>query len=685
VKKQERTASGNTVLHPRRLVEEAGHSPGAVVAVAVLLAAVTVAAYWGVTSNDFIYFDDAEYIVENEHIRDGLSWDAVKWAFTATYAGNWHPLTWLSHAMDIELFGLEPAGHHIVNLALHTLSTLLLFGFLRHTTGRLWASAMVAGLFALHPLHVESVAWAAERKDVLSTFFWMCTMWAWVFYAKRPGLWKYIAVMALYGLGLMAKPMLVTLPVMLLLLDYWPLDRFEFDYGWLRKVRTLAMEKAPLLAMAIGSALVTLVAQEEAIVTINTMDMATRVTNIFVSYGRYIWQMVWPTGLALLYPRPNEPMYGAAAAATVFLLVVTAFAVVTVKRRKYFIVGWLWYLLTLVPVIGIVHVGMQSHADRYTYIPLIGIFIVIVWWAADICIRYPRIRPVFASLAVLVLATLGIWTWRTTAYWKNDVSIFERTTATTKNNIMMMINLGDALLWRGHLDQAQATLEKTIEISPQPDAYVVLAIVQRRKGQIEESVRCYKEALALDPNLVLAHLNVGILLHDLQRFEEAESHLQRAIELDPKRLEAHNALGLVLGATSRLDEGIAECRKAIELDPKQASPHRVLASLLAKQGRYEAAAEEYRLSLAIESDYSAWANLGDAMLELGSFEEAERNLREAIKLKPAEAEAYLSLAKALEGLGRRAEAIEAANKALSLDPNYAEAAAYRRRLTGETP
>ncbi|HSV27021.1 MAG TPA: tetratricopeptide repeat protein, partial [Sedimentisphaerales bacterium] len=565
------------------------------------------------------------------------------------------------------------------------LSALLLFGFLRYTTGRLWASAIVAALFALHPLRVESVAWAAQRKDVLSVFFLMLTICTWAVYARRPGKWRYILVVVLYGLGLMSKPTLVTLPVVLLLLDYWPLRRFELQAGWLRRVRTLAIEKIPLLVMSIGSSSVTIVVQEVAIVPMEYMDVATRITNIIVSYGRYLWQMAWPVNLALLYPRPHEPEYGAAAVAMLFLLGVSIAAAAMARRRKYFVVGWLWYLITLLPVIGIIHVGMQSHADRYTYVPLIGAFVIIVWWAADACIRKPRLTPFMASLAVVVLVVLGIWTSKTIRHWKSDVTIFERTVAVTRDNVIMMLNLGDALLWRGYLDQAQAVLEKANELSPMSAAYNALAIVLRRQGRIEEAINSYKKAIELEPGHVLAHLNAGILLHDLKRHEEAEVYLRRAIELDPKPPETYAALALVLGATDRVDEGIVNARKAVEINPGHAEARRVLASLLAQRGEYQAAAEQYRLSLEIESNYAAWVNLGVALIETGELEEARQCLQRAILLEPAQAAPHLHMAKALDKLGRRTEAIQAVTRALELDPNCSEAAEYSRRLLGDTP
>ncbi|HSV27020.1 MAG TPA: hypothetical protein VLH60_03925, partial [Sedimentisphaerales bacterium] len=336
-----------------------------VAALAVGLALATTAAHFGIAWNDFISFDDFEYIIDNHHVRQGLSLANVKWAFTSFYAGNWHPLTWLSHMLDVELFGLRPGGHHLANLAIHVASTILLFAFLQWTTKSPWASAFVAALFALHPLRVESVAWASQRKDTLSVFFWMATMLAWAWYAGRPCISRYFAAAAMLALGLMAKPMIVTLPFALLLLDYWPLNRFGPRGLWNTTTLKLIAEKIPLMAMSAGAVLLTLAAQEGAIVSVSTIDVGTRAMNAILSYGRYVWMMFWPVSLGVYYPYPQTPIQYKAAVGLVLLAAVTAVILYVGVRRKYAPVGWFWYLGTLVPVIGLVQVASQSHADRY--------------------------------------------------------------------------------------------------------------------------------------------------------------------------------------------------------------------------------------------------------------------------------------------------------------------------------
>ena len=360
--------------------------PYVTLGMAAVLALATAGVYSRTLGNDFVNYDDNQYVTNNRSIKDGLSWDVVEWAFgDSYYASNWHPLTWLSHALDVELFDMQPRGHHAVSVGLHVLNTLLLLWLLLYTTGRVWASWFVAALFALHLLHVESVAWVSERKDVLSTFFWLWTMLAYVYYAKQPGVWRYLCILPALALGLMSKPMLVTVPAVLLLVDYWPLERFRIEWKK-RELKysgvgfwQILLEKVPLLLMVAGSAAITVMAQRKAMPAWETMNLPTRITNAIVSYGRYLWETVWPAGLAAFYPHRHEPLYPEAAAVLVFLVAVTGVVIYAAGRHKYLVFGWFWYLMTLIPVIGLVQVGDQSHADRYTYVPLIGVFVVVVW------------------------------------------------------------------------------------------------------------------------------------------------------------------------------------------------------------------------------------------------------------------------------------------------------------------
>jgi len=367
------------------------------IAVVCCLIAVTIAAYWGVWKNDFVRFDDDEYVLENPHIADGLTPEGIRWAFTTVYASNWHPVTWLSHMLDVNMFGMWAGGHHLSSLLIHLLNTLLLFGFLMSATRRLWPSTVVAALFAIHPIHVESVAWVSERKDVLSCLFWIATMWAYLQYVRKPRWPRYFAVVVLFALGLMSKPMLVTLPLVLLLLDYWPLARFEpaSQGDGLRPsgshMLRILLEKAPLMALSVCSAVITLAAQRGAVTKLDTVNMGPRLTNVIISYGRYIGKMFWPSKLTVFYPFVHKAHYLAAFCILLFLAAVTVWVLYRGSSSKYLVTGWFWYLITLMPVIGLVQIGAQSHADRYTYIPLIGIFIIIAYGIAQMLGQRPRL------------------------------------------------------------------------------------------------------------------------------------------------------------------------------------------------------------------------------------------------------------------------------------------------------
>ena len=400
----------------------------------------------------------------------------------------------------------QSCWHHFANLLFHILGTLLLFGFLRYTTGRLWTGAFVAALFALHPAHVESVAWAAERKDVLSAAFWFATMWSYAFYARRPGVGRYAMVFILFALGLMAKPMLVTLPLVLLLLDWWPLERLAMNG---RSVGRLAAEKLPLLIMAGAAAIITIVAQQEAIAGFSRLSFATRISNAFVSYCIYIGQALWPSDLAVFYPHPGIPLDAEALFGAMLLTTVTVATLRAGKQLKYLTTGWLWFLVTLVPVIGIVQVGDQAHADRYTYLPLVGLFIMAAWGTADIVKVKPAVKQAMVTAALIVVVIMGCITYMTTGYWKDDVSLFGHAAAVTRNNYQMKIKLGNALSAIGRDDEALKQLEGSLRIKPWGYTYSDIGALYQKKGQLEWALEYYQKALAMDPEIRSAVLNSG--------------------------------------------------------------------------------------------------------------------------------------------------------------------------------
>jgi hypothetical protein len=409
----------------------------------------------------FISFDNSNVFIIN-NVQAGVTPESITWAFTATRASNWHPLTWLSHILDFQLFGLNAGWHHLINVLFHIANTLLLFFVLRGMTGALWRSGFVAALFALHPLHVESVAWVSERKDVLSTFFWILTMWGYAGYVRRPGIKRYLLVLLLFALGLMAKPMLVTLPFVLLLLDYWPLGRLQPGSslnGSRSEQRSLGLklilEKIPLFFLSAGSSVATFMVQKSggAVASLDSMPLSARVANALVSYVSYLGKMFWPYHLAVPYPLRAELPGWHVAGSSALLLAITLLALRAVRRRPYLAVGWLWYLGTLVPVIGLVHIGSQAMADRYTYVPLVGIFVVIAWGISELAAGWRYRKIGLTALGSVVLAILMVTSWHQVGYWKSSVTLLERSISVNPNNPVASMNLGHALIAGGKLEQ----------------------------------------------------------------------------------------------------------------------------------------------------------------------------------------------------------------------------------------
>jgi protein O-mannosyl-transferase len=526
--------------------------------VATALVAATVAAYWGVQQAEFIGLDDPVYVTGNQAVKAGLTWPSVQWAFTSFYASNWHPLTWLSHMLDVQLFGMQPAGPHIVNLILHIAGSLLLLWFLAAATGRFWAAATVAGLFALHPLHVESVAWVAERKDVLSGVFLMATLLAYLYYTRKPGVGRYVLVAALFALGLMAKPMLVTLPILLLLLDYWPLERTAPRKWW-----PLVLEKLPLLAMSAASSLATMQAQRGAMFPI---PLEARLANAILSVGRYILQMFWPADLAVYYPYPRTVPVVAACVVLLALIAATIAAFRIGRTHRYVLVGWLWYLVTLVPVIGILQVGAQSHADRYTYLPLTGLFIIMAWTGVRM-VDFSRksVQPL-AMWAVAILVAALLQTHCIVGFWHDDLSLFRRAAAVTTNNYFAYLKLGEAFCVRGEYDEGRKALTESARIQPDGITYYLLGAAAQVQGRAPEAVENYALAVKMNPAIKEAWLSAGGLLYEMGRYAESLSYLQKAAQLDPMSAAAHRSLAEALGKLGRAAESAAELDTARRLE-----------------------------------------------------------------------------------------------------------------------
>ncbi len=568
----------------------------------LVLVLATLTVYGELRHNQFINLDDDSYITGNAAVQGGLSLPGITWAFTTGQRGYWIPLTWLSHMLDCQLFGINPGGHHLVSLLFHIANTLLLFGFFLRATGALGPSFVVAALFAWHPLHVESVAWAAERKDVLSTLFWLLTMWAYLRYVELPSLRRYLVVPACFTLGLMAKPMVVTLPLVLLLLDYWPLGRWPLKgatgggpksppdrkSGKGAPLKRLVGEKVPLLVLAAISGLITVYGQQKAgsVEYFEFLPLTSRVANALVSYISYMAKMVWPLNLAVFYPHPGNtiPLWQPLGAALI-LAGLSLLCIRQSRRHPYLLVGWLWYLGTLVPVIGLVQAGEQALADRFTYVPLIGLFIILAWGAADLTAGWRRQRVILAGGAgVMLVALLGL-TWQQVGYWRDAGSVFEHAVKVTENNHLAYTNLIAAYDEQGRPDDAAAMFGKVMAIKPNyPFAYNNLGVALANRGKIAEALPLFEKAVQLRPDFVRAYNNLGMAYDHNDRLGEAVAAYQKAIQLDPYFAEAYNNLGIDYANQGNHAAALAMFQRAIRINPNFSEAYNNLGLALASQG-----------------------------------------------------------------------------------------------------
>jgi len=528
--------------------------------------------YLHTLTNDFVRYDDQGYVTENLQVQHGLTWENVKWAFYTSTAPYWHPLTWLSHMLDCELFGLKAWGHHLTSLLLHVANTFLVFLVLRRMTGAFWRSWFVAGLFGLHPMHVESVAWVAERKDLLSTLFWLLTLWAYERYAtsakvqnRKP--FYYGLALAFFALGLMSKPMLVTLPCVLLLLDYWPLNRFGNHRGW-----PLVMEKLPFFLLAAASSIVTFVVQKTvgAVAMTTGLPIGARLENALVSYAGYLSKLIFPMNLAVIYPLPY-PLHwrlGDLISAGLLFLGISIFVIAMRRRHPWLLVGWLWFVGTLVPVIGLVQVGLQAMADRFSYVPSIGLFMLLSWgaWALTKGWRYQAVT--LSGAATVTIALCAGLAWRQVGYWKNSGTLFRHAIAVTKNNFIACSNLGNYELDQGHSDEAINLYREAINLMPSyVDAHNNLGLVLESQGHLDQAFGEYQEAVRLDPNFARGHFNLGMILKDKGQLDKAIGQFEEGLKLEPDSTQAHNELGVILGQKGLWDEAIGQFHEAIRLNP----------------------------------------------------------------------------------------------------------------------
>jgi Tfp pilus assembly protein PilF len=627
-------------------------------------------------SNGFVGFDDPDYVTENGHVQAGLTWESVHWAFRSAQAANWHPVTWLSHMLDCQLFGLAPWGHHLTSILLHAVNATLLFWVLRQMTGATWRSFTVALLFGVHPLRVESVAWIAERKDVLSTMFWMLTLWAYARYAEVQSLKSkvqssptasnnthhasrttlhasritfhvsryYLLSLLFFSLGLMSKPMLVTLPCVLLLLDYWPLGRLRLE-----TVRGLVTEKLPYFLAAATVSGVTFVVQQRGGAVAGNWPFTDRVANAVVSYCRYLGKLFWPGDLAAFYPRVEHWPIGAVAGAGLLLLVISAAVIALRRGHPYAVTGWLWFLGTLVPVIGVIQVGGQSMADRYSYVPSVGIFLGLVWGAHKLTCgwRYQRVgATAVAAAAALLCAGL---TRVQLIYWKDGESLCRHAILVTKDNYTAHYGLGSALDRQGRVDEAISEYREALsEKDDYAEAHNNLGVDLAQQGHLSEATNQFLAALKIKPGYADPHNNIGTTLEKQGRFDEALEQFQEALRLNPDFADAHYNLGIALGRKGRTDEAAAHFQQVLGLRPSHAGAHNNLGVMLERKGQVDEAARQYAEAARLEPRYaSAHYNLGVALARQGRLAEAIAEFQETLRLKPDHTAAQSNLAAAL--------------------------------------
>lgn len=676
-----------------------------------LLTAITFSVYMGLMRNDFIIYDDNVYVTANINVQNGATFSNIKWAFTTNTTGNWHPITWLSHIIDFELFGLRAWGHHLTSLMLHIANVLLLFLILKWMTGAVWRSAFVAAVFAVHPLNVESVAWVAERKNVLSTLFWLLTIAAYVKYTKAKTAGWYLAVVFLFGMGLMTKPMLVTVPFVLLLLDYWPLERIENFRDRKALIKTI-VEKIPFFFMSAISSIITFDAQRcgGAIVDIHFLPIQKRIYNAIVSYAGYIEKMFWPSKLAVIYPYPlnDKIQVLKLAAGAGVLILLSIILIVLLRKYRYLTAGWLWYLGTLVPVIGLVQVGKQSMADRYTYVPLIGLFIMIGWAAADLSEKRRHQKVVLGLISVITICVLSIITTFQIRYWHDSISLFEHAVKVTKNNDIAYSNLGSAFGKAGRNEEALSVLLKGMEIQPKNlNIYYSLGVIYTNMGRYGDAIEIRKKIVKIKPDdfKILNDLAANYVLTG--NYKAAIEACRRAIELKPDYAEAYYTMGCAYQQTGSFREATEAYEKAIKLEPSLIGSYYNLADIYRQTGRsdeaikivenimrdysgneeayynlgliygqtgnYQKAVDAFKKAIEIKKDYSdVYFNLGLAYDKLKRYEDEAEAYKQVIKLKPDHIDAYYNMGLAYGNMGQDKQAAEAFREVVRISPDYAQ-------------
>ena len=616
------------------------------VLICILLAAGTLAVYWPVLKYDFVKYDDDKYLTENPRIEAGITSESLIDAFIKPHYSMWHPLTTLSYLLDYELFGFSASWFHGVNLLFHMASVLLLFWVLQWATGAIWPSAFVAAIFALHPLQVESVAWIAERKNVLSGFFSVLTIGTYVLYARRPGIARYLLVFFIFGLCIMTKPMVVTLPFVLLLLDYWPLERLNPGAGEKTQITDIRVssgrliaEKIPLFFLIGVLSVITFAAQKGGGVmsSLEKLSLSARTTNALNSYITYIAKMVWPTNLAVFYPHPggNYSVVKVVVFA-VLLVLLTILFVFILYRRKYLAVGWFWYIGTLIPVIGLVQVGAQARADRYMYMSMIGLLFIFAWTAAELVQKWPGLRVVTSIIAVVIVAAFAVVTRKQLIHWKDSAALFRHAVEATSNNAVMHNNLANVLNEQGKTDEAIRHFQRSLQIKPNsPEVHNNIGNALTRLGRNDKAFKHYKEAIRLKPEFAVAHYNLGLTFYRNKQFDDAISAYQKAVDLKPNYADAWNNLGMAQAEVGDFEQAVTSYRQAIKIKPDFVVAHGRLGLALAELNKTEQAIEQFEFVLqARPDDYEMHFNIGFLFESKGNTQDAIEHYRRTLEINP---------------------------------------------------
>jgi tetratricopeptide (TPR) repeat protein len=657
--------------------------------ISIALVAATLAAYEPIRHNDFVSYDDTTYITENPNVTGGITQHSIVWAFTTGHSSNWHPLTWLSHMLDYEIYGLNPLGHHITNVLIHIVNSLLLFWILRKMTGTIWTSAFVAGVFALHPLQVDSVAWAAEKKTVLSGLFWLLTIAVYIHYTKQPRLGRYLLLFVVFGFCIMTKPVVVTLPLVLLLLDYWPLERVKWGQLGTPSSPTkvirhkasmgrLITEKIPLFALSAILCLITFVSQKSggAVIELETVPLDYRIANMFFSYIRYIGKMIWPSRLAVFYPYhiADLSVTTVIICAALFALI-TILAIYTYRQNKHITTGWLWYVVTLVPVIGLVQAGFQSLANRYMYLPMLGLLIIIAWSAKDLIVKHPQLKAVTAVMGTIVLLSLLILTRAHVRHWQNSITLFEYALKTTTNNATAEVNYGIALLHEaGRFDEVISHLRKAVRLNPTfAIARYNLGKILLQQGKSNEAIECFNELLQQNGDSAEAHFNLAVAFNMQKKYDDAIKHLAKVLEIDPNYPDARNKMEITLIISGRTNDAFAYFNEILRTSKDPAEEYTNLGVVYTQAGKYELAIQSFTKAVELKPNSTttlnnlAWTLATTGDVSVSDANKAVELAQHACELTGYKNPSFLdTLAAAYAAAGKFDDAVKTAKQALDI-------------------